>query len=78
MHVYMVFAHNSLKYPHVLGVAYLNDELLAAHLHFPFQHVIAVFGYPHQMHRQSARRVAAVAILAHLADFTSRLEMSSN
>ncbi len=65
MHVHVVFTDNSFKYPHVLCVAYLDDEFATSLLHVPLQHVIAVLRHPYQMHRQPRDAVASVPIPLH-------------
>ena len=78
VHVDVVFAHHALEYPHVLGVAYLDEQVATSHLDVAFEHVVAVLRDPHDVRRQPRRSVAAVPIVFHGRDFYHAAKVCSN
>src|SRR5436305_8788428 len=78
VHVDMVFAHHALQYPHVLGVAYLHEQVAATRFDVPDEHLVAVLRDPDDVRRQPRDAMATVAVLFHAHDFYHRAEVCSN
>ena len=54
MHVEVILTDYPFEYPHILCITNLDDQLSTTLLHIPFENVIAVLRYPHQMNRQAS------------------------
>lgn len=72
MHVNVVFAHDTLENPHVLGVADLHEQVPTPQFNVARQHMVAVLRDPHDMCCQSCNRMTAVPVLRHQARLLSR------
>ena len=70
-HVDVVFADYPFEYPHVLGVADLDDEFSTPELKVSLEHVVAILRDPDQVRRQSRNCVAALSMLRHRAGTSS-------
>lgn len=65
MHVDMMLTDRSFENFDGLRLTNLNDEFSTPFLNLAFQHVIAIFGHPHEMNRQSSHRVASFSLFCH-------------
>jgi hypothetical protein len=61
----MILTHRSFENLDVLGIANLDDQFSTPFLNLAFQHVVAVFSYPHDMNCQSGYRVATFSLFCH-------------
>ena len=53
VHVDMIFTDHSFKYPHVFGVADLQEQVSTSELDVTFKHMITVLGDPDDVRRQT-------------------------
>ena len=72
MHVDMIFANDSLEYPHVFGVADLQEQVSAPKLDVAYEHRITVLGNPHDVCLKASNRVPAVPVVSHRARLLPR------
>ena len=73
MHVHMVFTHHTLQYPDIFRVTDLDEQLSTSLLYLTSEHMKAVLGYPHKMHRQPGDGMPPIAVFAHLTTVSAPL-----
>ena len=78
VHVDMIFADYSFKYPHIFGVADLQEQVSTSDFDVTFKHVITVLRHPDDVRRQTCDRVPAVPVIFHGHDFYHAVEVCSN
>ena len=74
MQMDVIFADHSLQNLDIQGVAGLPQQVPTTELDIPYQHLIAVFGTPDQVHLQVVDRVTTCALLHGLKLANSRSE----
>ena len=65
VHMHVVFAHYSFQYPHVFGVADLQQQIATPNFDIALQHRITVLRYPYDVRLQARHRVPTVPISLH-------------
>ena len=65
MHVDMVFAHNAFEYPHIFGVADLQEQVSTPNFDIAYKHGVAILRHPNDVCLKASDAMSAMAVISH-------------